>query len=142
MTTVSAGLATLLLTSLSLLGACKSLNQAPELGSAAVVVQNPLNVPVSIFQVFRDASRVGDTQREPLGTVAARDSATFSITAGGRGWYDFVLVADSSDYRIAGVSRTYHVANGQTIRWIVSVPPGMTAAERCRYTPMALECRR
>src|SRR6476469_2680951 len=93
--------------------ACSLASRAPEMGVGTAIIHNPFNVPLDVYQVFRDGTRVGEAayREDPLGTVNARDSLVVSIVAGGQGWQDFFFEADSvgPEHRVAGWSKAMHV---------------------------------
>jgi hypothetical protein len=97
---------------------------APRFASASVVVSNPLEAPILVYQLYQPRPvfdpRLSSALCEPLGEVPARDSARFVITAGADGYIGVVFQADSLNGTPAGVSRAMQARAGDELRWTVT----------------------
>jgi hypothetical protein len=105
--------------------ACASVPSAPpELGMASLVVGNPLEAPIEVYQLYQTRAvfdpRLPSALCERLGEVPARDSARFVITAGATGYIGVVFQADSLNGTPAGVSRPMQARTGDELRWTLA----------------------
>jgi hypothetical protein len=114
--------------------ACASAPAAPpRLATAKLMVSNPLEAPIQVYQLYQARSvfdpRLSSALCEPLGEVPARDSARFIITAGATDYIGVVFQADSLNGTPAGVSRAMQARAGDELRWTVvrdmrvAIPP-------------------
>lgn len=107
---------------LTLAIACASAPAAPpKLATASVMVTNPLETPIRVYQLYQTRPvfdpRLSSALCAPLGEVAARDSARFAITAGANDYIGVVFQADSLNGIPAGVSRAMQARSGDDLRW-------------------------
>jgi hypothetical protein len=96
----------------------------PRLATAKLMVNNPLEAPIQVYQLYQARPvfdpRLASALCEPLGEVPARDSARFIITAGATDYIGVVFQADSLNGTPAGVSRAMQARAGDELRWTVS----------------------
>ena len=96
----------------------------PQLATARVTVNNPLYQPVRVYQIYQTRPtfdpRLRSALCEPLGEVAARDSARFIITAGATDFIGVVFQADSLNGMPAAVSRAMQARRDDELRWTVA----------------------
>ena len=93
-------------------------------GDGVLRVNNPLEVPVRVYEMYQlrpvfDA-HVGSARCIPLGDVAPRDSAEFTIIAGVDGPIGVVFQADSLNGIPADVSRPMQAQAGQRLYFTVN----------------------
>lgn len=105
--------------------ACASAPAAtPRLASASLVVSNPLDAPIRVYQLYQTRPvfepRLASALCAPLGEIPARDSARFVITAGADDHIGVVFQADSLNGTPAGVSRAMQARAGDVLRWTVT----------------------
>jgi hypothetical protein len=96
----------------------------PRLATANVTVDNPLEAPVQVYQLYQTRAvfdpRLSSALCEPLGEVPARDSVRFTITAGADSYIGVVFQADSLNGTPAGVSRAMQARVGDELHWRVT----------------------
>jgi hypothetical protein len=96
----------------------------PRLAHAIVTVDNPLEAPIQVYQLYQTRAvfdpRLASALCEPLGEVPARDSVRFIITAGADDYIGVVFHADSLNGTPAGVSRAMQARAGDELRWRVT----------------------
>jgi hypothetical protein len=96
----------------------------PSLATARLTVNNPLEAPVHVYQLYQTRSvfdpRMSSALCEALGDVPGRDSARFIITAGATDYIGVVFQADSLNGTPAGVSRAMQARAGDELRWTVT----------------------
>jgi hypothetical protein len=102
----------------------------PRLATANVIVDNPLAVPIKVYQLYQTRAvfdpGLASALCEPLGEVPARDSVRFTITAGADGYIGVVFLADSLNGTRVGASRAMQARAGDELHW--SVTRGMRVA--------------
>jgi hypothetical protein len=114
--------------------ACASTQSAPPvLGSANLVVGNPLDAPIAVYQFYQLRSvfdpRLASALCERLGEVPARDSARFAITGGATDYIGVIFQADSLNGIPVAVSRAMQARTGDELHWTltrgmrVEIPP-------------------
>lgn len=96
----------------------------PQTADASVMVNNPLEVPVRIYQLYQlravfDAT-LSSASCIPLGDVPARDSAVFMIRAGADGPIGVVFQGDSLNGITADVSRGMQARSGEKLHFTVN----------------------
>jgi hypothetical protein len=105
--------------------ACASAPAAPpRLATANLTVNNPLEAPIQVYELYQTRSvfdpRQASALCEPLGEVPARDSARFIITAGATDYIGVVFQADSLNGTPAAVSRAMQARAGDELRWTLT----------------------